>query len=203
MFFKKSPSFTENDLQSVIKACISKNSQAQSVLIEQFYGYAMKICLPYSANRMEAEEMLNDSFLKVFNNLEKYDSLQSFKAWLRTIIVNTAINYYNKNKNYHNYTSEIAEVDLAIWDEDVLDKISKDEILELVHQLPPAYKMVFTLYVVEGYNHREIAERLGIKEGTSKSNLADARIKLQAMIRVNYPHFFEIYALKKNKLNEN
>ena len=198
MFFKKK-TFSEDNLDSVIVACIDHNSQAQRTLIKLFLGYAKSICSRYSSNEQEVEEIINDGFLKVFTNLSKYDTTQPFKAWLRTIMVNTAIDYYRSNKKYLMQIA-IDEVEVADFDDDVISQLSTDEIMGLVQKLSPTYRMVFMLYVVEGYKHREIAERLGIQEGTSKSNLQDARLKLQEMIRINYPHLFDIYALRKKKL---
>ena len=195
MVFKKKK-FSEDNLDSVITACIDQNSQAQRTLIKLFLGYAKSICLRYSSNEQEVEEIINDGFLKIFTNLSKYDTTQPFKAWLRTIMVNTAIDYYRSNKKYLMQIA-IDEVEVADFDDDIISKLSTDEIMKLVQKLSPTYRMVFMLYVVEGYKHREIAERLGIQEGTSKSNLQDARLKLQEMIRINYPHLFDIYALRK------
>lgn len=202
MFFRKKAQFSEDDLNSIISACLAENQQAQKVLIKLFLGYAKSICLRYASCNEEAEEILNDGFLKVFTNLKKYNESQPFKAWLRTIMVNTAIDYYRKNRKYANAV-EIDTVEVTDLSEDVISKISADEILELIRQLPPAYRMVFTLYVIDGYNHREIAELLGIKEGTSKSNLQDARRKLQVMIKNAYPHLHLAYAVKINKHHEN
>lgn len=181
---------------------MADNQQAQRTLIKLFFGYAKTICLKYAANDEEAEEMINDGFLKVFNNLEKYDNTQPFKAWLRTIMVNTAIDYYRKWQKYNNQDS-LDNIEVVDVTEDVIGKIAAEEILKLVQQLPPSYRMVFTLYVIEGYNHREIADLLGIREGTSKSNLQDARKKLQSMIKTNYPHLYLVYGSKNLKIHEN
>lgn len=201
MFFKKI-TFSEDNLDSVIKACIDNNNQAQRTLIKLHLGFAKSICARYSSNEQEVEEMINDGFLKIFNNLSKYDSAQPFKAWVRTIMVNTAIDYYRSNKKYQLHVT-INEIELTDFNDDVISQLSVEEIMGLISKLSPMYRMVFMLYVVEGYKHKEIAERLGIQEGTSKSNLQDARIKLQEMIRIHYPHLFDIYAVRKNKLNEN
>lgn len=201
MLFKKI-TFSEDNLDSVIKASIGNNSQAQRTLIKLHLGFAKSICARYSSNEQEVEEMINDGFLKIFNSLTKYDSAQPFKAWFRTIMVNTAIDYYRSNKKYQLHVT-INEIDLTDFNDDVISQLSVEEIMGLVNKLSPMYRMVFMLYVVEGYKHKEIAERLGIQEGTSKSNLQDARIKLQEMIRIHYPHLFDIYAVRKNKLNEN
>lgn len=201
MFFRKKSSFDENDLESIILACIDENQQAQKSLVKMFYGYSKSIAMRYSSSIEEAEEIINDSFLKVFNNLIKYDHTLSFKAWLRTIVVNTSIDYFRKSKKALHQV-ELANIDIEFIDIDIISKISADEILQLIQQLTPAYRMVFSLYVIEGYNHREIAELLGIKEGTSKSNLQDARKKLQQMIKQTYPYLHSIYSFNKNKINE-
>jgi RNA polymerase sigma-70 factor, ECF subfamily len=197
LFFKKKI-FSEDNLESVIAACIDHNSQAQRTLIKLFLGYSKSICSRYSSNEQEIEEIINDGFLKIFTNLSKYDSTQPFKAWLRTIMVNTAIDYYRSNKKYHLQIA-VDDIEIADFDDDIISQLSVEEIMGLVQKLSPTYRMVFMLYVVEGYKHREIAERLGIQEGTSKSNLQDARIKLQEMIRIHYPHLFDIYAVRKTK----
>ena len=202
MFFKKKPDFDESDLNSIIAACIKRDKIAERILIKMHYSFSKSICMRYSSNNEETEEMLNDGFLKMFNNLGRYDMTQPFKVWLRTIMVNTAIDYYRKNKKYENNVS-IENMDFVSLDDDVISRISAKEILKLVQQLSPSYRMVFTLYVIEGYNHREIADMLGIKEGTSKSNLQDARKKLQQMIKENYPQLYLAYALKTTKINEN
>ncbi|WP_394992827.1 RNA polymerase sigma factor [Emticicia sp.] len=201
MFLKKK-TFSENNLESVIAACIDHNNQAQRTLIKLFLSYSKSICLRYSSNKQEVEEIINDGFLKVFTNLSKYDTSQPFKAWLRTIMVNTAIDYYRSNKKYHLQIA-VDDIEVTDFDDDIISRLSVEEIMGLVQKLSPTYRMVFMLYVVEGYKHREIAERLGIQEGTSKSNLQDARIKLQEMIRIHYPNLFDIYTIRKNKINEN
>ena len=202
MLFKKKPDFDEDDLDSVIAACIKRNSLAERVLLKMHYGFAKSVCMRYSSSNEELEELLNDGFLKVFNNLARYDNMMPFKAWLRTIMVNAAIDYYRKNKKYEHNVS-IENMDFIAPDEDIISKISAKEILKMVQSLTPSYRMVFTLYVIEGYTHREIADMLGIKEGTSKSNLQDARRKLQIMVKENYPQLYLAYALKTTKINEN
>ena len=201
-FFKRKAIFDSNDLTSVISACLDYNQQAQKTLIQMFYGYTKSISLRYVPNIDIAEELINDCFLKVFNNLSKYDPSKPFKAWLRTIIVNTAIDYYRKNQKFvtHDNYEKVEIVDLAA---DAVSNISANEILTLVQQLSPAYRMVFTLYVIDGYTHKEIAEMLGIKEGTSKSNLQDARMKLQKMILKANPNQYFAYEIKKLLNNEN
>jgi RNA polymerase sigma-70 factor, ECF subfamily len=201
MFFKPKSISPESNFESLIQKCIEGNSTAQRELIKQYLGYAKTVCSRYANSTEELEEMVNDSFLKVFNNLSKYDTLKPFKAWFRTILVNASIDYYHKYEKFTNQT-DIEEYDFVDVEYDVVSKMSVDEIMEIIQELTPAYRMVFTLYVMEGYNHREIAEMLNIKEGTSKSNLQDARHKLQSMIQLKYPHLSKIYALKITRSHE-
>jgi RNA polymerase sigma-70 factor (ECF subfamily) len=201
-FFKKKTSFDQNDEPTVIAACLELDSQAQKALIRLYYGYTKSICLRYIPDYTIIDEVINDSFLKVFNNLNKYDQSKPFKAWLRTIVVNTAIDYYRKNQKLQKH-DDYEKLEIADLEADAVSKISADEILKLVQQLSPAYRMVFTLYVIDGYSHKEIAEMLGIKEGTSKSNLQDARHKLQSMILKVNPNMFVAYEIKNLLNNEN
>ncbi len=151
-----------------------------------FYAYGMSITLRYADSRQEAAEILNDAFMKVFNNISSYDTNRPFKPWLRRIIVNTAINHYHKHKtdtqqvDFDTVGSEISR------EQEILSGISYDEIVEMVQQLSPAYRTVFNLYVIEGFKHREIAEMLDIAVGTSKSNLAKAKRNLQSIVEKNF-----------------
>ena len=160
-----------------------------------FLNYAHKVCLPYVYSKEEVEEVVNDGFLKVFNNLSKYDNSRPFKSWFKSIFINTAIDHYRKTLN-EPYLTNIDYIDIANDTEDIVSKISADEILALVQNLSPAYRMVFNLYVIEGYTHREISEALNIGIGTSKSNLRDARKKLQIAILKSQPQKYLAYSSK-------
>ena len=138
----------------------------------------MSICLRYSKNREEAVEIVNDGFVKLFSKLDRYQDGTSFKSWLRRILINASIDYYRRNeKHYHNVDISYAKHEQI--SEDALSKISEKEIITVIQELPPSYRLVFNLFVIEGYNHREISDKLGIGIGTSKSNLAIARSKLK------------------------
>lgn len=203
LLFKKKPHFNEQDLRSILDACKLGDSQAQRCLIRQFAGYAKSVSVRYAASFEEAEEIVNDGFLKVFLNLNNYDHNQPFKAWFRKVVINTAIDYYRKNLKWQTQTDSLDDLEVADWSNDVLSEISSQEILHLVQRLPPAYRMAFTLFVIDGYSHREIASMLNIQEGTSKSNLRDARHKLQTMIKLNHPHLYQLYNLPNKGLNAN
>src|SRR5699024_9392001 len=126
--------------------------------------------------------ILNDAFMKVFTNIRKFDSTRPFKPWLRKIIVNTAINHFHKTKNERRWEELEAAQDLRANEETIISGISYQEIIALMQQLTPAYRTVFNLYVIEGYKHKEIAEKLGIAEGTSKSNLSKAKQNLKTIL---------------------
>lgn len=147
-----------------------------------FYGYGMSITLRYTDTREQAVTVLNDSFLKVFDQIKKFDTERPFKPWLRTVIVHTAINHYHKEQAYRKRTEALENPDEIGRQEEVLSGISFREILSLVQELTPAYRTVFNLYVIEGYKHKEIAGMLSISVGTSKSNLFKAKQHLQSKL---------------------
>lgn len=186
MFFKKSSSFADNDLTSIIQACRANNPRAQRTLFKQFFGYAKSICLRYTSSVEEAEDVLNEGFLKAFQHLDSYNETLPFKAWLRTILVNTAISHYRRNNRFEQQTSLESGEQVAL-DNDVVDQIAAEEILAIVQQLTPTYRTVFMMHVVDGYSLHEIAGLLGHNEATVRSNYARARIKLQQLIKQAYP----------------
>lgn len=188
MFFRKRTS-SEDDLSRILAECRAGKAPAQRALFRQFFGYAKSVSLRYSNSVEEAEEVLNESFLKVFQRLDQYDPAYPFRAWLRAIVINTAISYHRK---YHklDVVSGLEPGMDAAFDDNVVDRISADEILALVQELPPIYRTVFSLHVVDGYSLREIAALLETNESTVRSHFLRARQRLQAAIRAAYPHFF-------------
>lgn len=166
----------------LIENCKQGNRNSQRGLYEYFYGYGMSIALRYSKTKDQAQEILNDAFLKVFMNLDRFDADRSFKPWLRKIIIYGAIDQYRANQKYMNHISFSTEMEIAD-DPFPLPEISPNEdVLPIIQKLPPAYQMVFNLYVMEEYKHQEIAEKLNIKVSTSKSNLARAKANLRKML---------------------
>lgn len=150
-----------------------------------FYAYGMSIALRYTDSREEAAEVLNDAFMKVFDNIKKFDLERPFKPWLRRIIINTAINHFHKHKK----ELELEELELtannAVSEETIISGISYEEIIDMVQQLSPAYRTVFNLYVIEDFTHKEIADMLEISVGTSKSNLSKAKRNLRSILEKN------------------
>lgn len=141
----------------------------------------MGVCLRYSRTYEEAVEIVNDGFMKIFTNLDKYTQGLSFKGWFRKVMVHTAIDYYRRNEKHYN-SLDISHAQYEPSTETALDKISEKEIIAAIQRLPPSYRMVFNLYVIEGFKHEEIGNQLNISVGTSKSNLAMARSKLKKIL---------------------
>lgn len=182
----------KNELIKLIRGCRKGNLDSQKELYRQFYGYAMGVCLRYSNSGEEAKEIVNDGFLKVFANIGNHRESSSFKAWLRRIMVNASIDCFRRNqKHYHGM--DLAHVQVHSQGADSLGELTEQEILTMVQALSPAYRLAFNLYAIEGFKHHEIAAQLNISVGTSKSNLAKARIKLRKMLLATDQENFESY----------
>jgi len=169
------------ELLQLLAGCLEQDRKDQKTLYKIFYGFAMGICLRYTGNKYQAAEVMNQGFLKVFTNLDKYDSKVPFKGWLGRIMINTSINYYRSNLKMA-YMEDLDKAEGVSHFEMPDSKLRYDDLLAMVQRLPPAYRAVFNLYVIEGYSHLEIGKVLAISEGTSKSNLFKAKEKLKKMI---------------------
>ena len=176
------------ELSLHVERCALNNRESQKKLYTSFYGYAMAVCDRYTNNQDDAIEILNDGFLKVFKEIYRYkpaytDVVSSFKGWLRKIMVYTAIDHFRKNHK-HQFTTDLDNgvVQVASHAEDALDRISYEEIIRSIQDLTPGYRTVFNLFIIEGFTHEEISDKLGISIGTSKSNLAKARRQLQKIL---------------------
>ncbi len=173
---------TEKDL---IQACVRKERWAQKLIYEEYYSKMMGICLRYASSEDEALDILHEGFIKVFKNIAQYQAGTSLGAWIRRIMVNTAIDYYRKN--IRRRTEDIEQAyDISSDTADAVSQCTEQEILGAVQQLSPAYRAVFNLYVIEGYSHKEIAAMLDITESTSRSNLVKARMKLKDLLSSRY-----------------
>lgn len=170
--------YEENDL---ITACIRQEKWAQKLMYEEYYGKMMGVCLRYANNQDDALDILHEGFIKVFQHIHKYQPGTSLAAWIRRIMVNTAIDFYRKNiRRRTEDIDQAGHIDNA--DADAISQCNEREILKAVQVLSPAYRAVFNLYVIEGYSHKEIASLLDITEGTSRSNLVKARFKLKEIL---------------------
>lgn len=164
-------------LKKIIKHCKKKDLKAQEELYRLFAGKLFAISLKYSRNYQEAEDNLQEAFITIFKKIHQYENKGSFEGWLKRITINTALQTYRKQNVFRivdeNSIEEAEEVNLRE------EEISLDFLLKIIQELPDRYRMVFNLYVLDGYSHKEIAELLNISVGTSKSNLARARKNLK------------------------
>jgi RNA polymerase sigma-70 factor (ECF subfamily) len=178
----------KEQLEEIILGCIGKNRVSQEKLFKLYYGKLMSLCLRYTSDRDTAQEILQEGFIKVFDKLTTFESSGSFDGWIRRIVTNTALDYLRKTKRLNWVeenevnTKEDFTNPLEILEFENNFQLKADVAMEAIQQLSPAYKTVFNLYVIENYSHKEIAEALGISEGTSKSNLAKAKMNLQKII---------------------
>lgn len=167
----------------LIKGCISGDRRMQELLYKKFSPKMYAICLRYAGNADDAQDLLQDGFIKVYKNLEKFRHEGSFEGWMRRVFVNTSIEHFRRKVNLNSITeNEEKGIEDSTWN--VLDSLAEKDIIQLIQELSNGYRTVFNLYVVEGYSHKEIGDMLGISEGTSKSQLARAKMILQKKVNI-------------------
>ena len=175
-------------LTAIIEGCLRNERRSQEQLFRHFYGKMLTVCMRYVADRDTAQEVLQEGFIKVFEKLGAFDYKGSFEGWVRRIITNTAIDSIRRGKKDPFRTDnendfKLGAEDPIIEQEELdLSNMKAEMAMQGIQQLSPAYRTVFSLYVLEEYSHKEIAESLGISEGTSKSNLAKAKMNLQKIL---------------------
>ena len=167
-------------LDQLIENCINNDAKAQSQLYKQFASKLFSLCLKYSKNYAEAEDNLHDAFITVFSKINQYNNKGSFEGWLKRIAINTSLQRYRKDVGVYDIINEgnIEDVSVEFNDNDV----GIEYLLKIIQELPDRYRLVFNLYVLDGYSHVEISELINISNGTSKSNLARARMILKEKI---------------------
>lgn len=176
----------EKVTEQLISDCIAQKRVAQHRLFKSYYGFMMSIALRYAHDEEEAQDMLNEGFMKVFSNLEKYKQTGSFEGWMRRVMVNTALDYLRRNSHHYETLpyDEISEQDIEIQVENsAMQNLTYNELMLCIQKLPTMSRNVFNLYVFDNYSHAEIAEMLGMKEGTSHWHLNFARNKLKEEIK--------------------
>jgi RNA polymerase sigma-70 factor (ECF subfamily) len=182
-------------LQALIDGCLKGDRRSQQAIHKMFYGKMKAVCMRYTRDSDQAMDVLQEGFLKVFNNLEKYTGVGTFEGWMRRIMVNLSIDRYRRLKhdlvllgeqndieNWSGGTDD--ETDDSDENEEIYD-ITPEQIIDAMQQLTPAYRTVFNLYVYEDYTHQDIAEALGISVGTSKSNYAKAKKNMKKLLTKN------------------
>lgn len=165
----------------MIQGCIREDRLCQQEVFQRYAGKMFTVCLRYARHKMEAEDLLQDAFIKIFDNIAQFESKGSFEGWIRRIVVNTALKNYNK-KGFANEQLGLDNLPEPVLEPSIYDHLNEEELLGLIATLPDGYKVVFNLYAIEGYSHKEIADLLDIQESTSRSQLVKARKLLQSMI---------------------
>ena len=168
----------------LIAGCVNGDRKMQYELYQRFAPKMFGVCLRYAGNAEEAEDILQEGFIKIFKKIGSFRGEGSFEGWIRRIFVNTAIEHF-RSKSYLQPITEKEESTVEGQYLSVLDNLAEKDIINLVQQLSPGYRTVFNMYVVEGYTHKQIADILGISEGTSKSQLSRAKLILQDMVIKN------------------
>lgn len=177
------PNTEDSPMLLLIQGCKRNDRESQRLLYQHYYGYATSICIRYCHTTEDAKEVVNDGFLKVFRKIDQYKMETSFNVWVRRIMINAAIDLYRKEKK-HYYMVPLEDVTHDLSTEtSIYDELSHNELIGMIQQLTPGYRAVFNLFVIDGYTHKEIAGLLGISEGTSKSNLLKARMKLRKTLQ--------------------
>lgn len=167
------------DLEELINNCKKGKRKAQAELYRKYSGILFGMCLKYSRNKTEAEDSLHDSFMTIFNKIDQYNFNGSFEGWIKRITVNTVLQKYRKEQHLNVVSENVGEeIDVEIEQAD----ISLSTLLGYIQELPNKYRLTFNLYVLDGYSHKEISEMLGTSAGTSKSNLARAKMILRGKI---------------------
>ncbi len=173
------------ELDDIIKGCKAGKRRAQEMLFKMFSDEMFGVCRYYSKDYTEAEDTLHEGFMKVFTKIDQYQHKGSLAGWIKRIMINTALEKFRKQSQLYAVGDDI-DPENDIEPERVTSDLSAEDLIKLVRELSPQYRMVFNLYAIDGYAHKEIAEMLGISEGTSKSNLARARSILQKKVKANY-----------------
>ncbi|MFC2090112.1 RNA polymerase sigma factor [Bacteroidota bacterium] len=172
-------------LEILIEGCKKGKGDSQEKLYRRFSAAMYGLCQQYASSPEDAQDILQDGFVKVFKKIDQVKDTKAFPGWIRRVMINTALERYRSQVRMQNLDEEP-----AVWKEqvtdDILDELSAEAIIELIQQLSPKYKVVFNLYAIEGYSHKEISEKLNISEGTSKSNLSRARAILQERVKELY-----------------
>ncbi len=165
--------------KDVIEGCKKGSHKSFESLYKNYAGRLLSIAMRYAFTTFEAEDILQESFIKIFNSIHTYEYKGSFEGWLKRIVVTTAINHYQKDKNKQSLPEYLIVEEESADVVTIISKMSADELLEIIQTMPAGYRMVFNMYVIEGYPHKEIGELLSISEGTSKSQLAKGRTLLK------------------------
>ena len=183
---RKGQNIVNIDLKRLIAGCLARDRSCQKEIYFVYSPAMMALCMRYTKDRQEAEEVLQDGFLQMYRSIQQFKNTGTFEGWLRKIMINCALQKYRRKSDRFNTVSISEELNYLPSGLSVLNQLQEKELIRLIQSLPPACRLVFNLYVFEGLKHREIAQFLEISEGTSKSNLFDARSILKKQLRKEF-----------------
>jgi len=163
----------------LLQGCLAQDQQCQKALYEQYKVQMFRLCLRYSNSRADAEDILQDGFIRIFSDLHQYSGKGALGGWIRKVMVNTALQHIRKNKRVPHFLEIDQVAELKEAEEQIYSRIGAKALTKMIQTLPPGYKMIFNLYVVDGYTHQEIANQLKISINTSKSQLSKAKAALR------------------------
>ena len=170
-------------LKKLIEKCAKNDRKAQAEVYQIYAGKLFSVCLKYSRNKAEAQDNLQDGFITIFNKIQSFNHKGSFEGWMKRVVINTALHKYRQKSLLSLVNDEIPEEIAVEIDE---ERVSMEYLLEIIQQLPDRYRLVFNMYILDGYSHKEIAEELNITDSTSKSNLSRARVILKEKIEAHF-----------------
>jgi RNA polymerase sigma factor (sigma-70 family) len=195
LFKKSNHTISESDL---IAGCIAGDRVMQEELYNRFAPKMYAVCLRYANNSDDAQDLLQEGFIKVYKNIHRFRAEGSFEGWIRRVFINSSIEHLRKKSAKLMTVTEKEEGTIEDTDISALDTMAEKDIIKLIQELSPGYRTVFNLYVIEGFAHKEIAEQLGISEGTSKSQLARAKSILQKKVAQYLSDTEKSYTREKN-----
>jgi RNA polymerase sigma-70 factor (ECF subfamily) len=184
-FEKRGEHRLTDSLEILIRGCTKGDSGSQEKLYRQFSAAMYGLCMQYASSEEDAQDILQDGFVKVFKKIGQVKEAKAFPGWIRRVMINTALERYRSQVVMRRIDEDPLVLNDQITD-DVLDELNAEALVIMIRELPPRYRMVFNLYAIEGYSHKEIGEMLGISDGTSKSNLSRARAILQEKVKRVY-----------------
>lgn len=182
-------------VKKLVEACVRGERRSQELFYKTFYGKMLAVCMRYSRNREEAQDVLHDGMIKVFLKLESFENKGSLEGWVRRIIVNNAIDFVRSRRDFYLGQEQDYLIDEMIDDSaderdlEMVRELKVEKLIGLIQKLSPAYQTVFNLYAIENMTHKEIAEKLNINIGTSKSNLAKAKMRLKELVEEHWKEF--------------
>lgn len=172
----------EDNIQELLDGCVNNNRRAQEALYRHFYAFAMTVALRYSRDDHDAADILSHAFVKIFKSIRSFDASKgNLHGWIRKIVINEGLDHIRSRERFSSDV-EVEDAAAPVVSNAAIENMGADEIMMIIQKLPPATHAVFVMYAIDGYNHREIAGKLGISEGTSKWHLSEARKTLQQLL---------------------